>query len=160
MNTRNAPSPTSVTRLSSARPLAALGVAAALALGVASKPALAWGDREQGILTGIGATLLLGHIADQSRESRHRDYSVRHAPASVGYDHPGYGHGHYKKHHQGYHGGYSSGFYASSAPVTVVREVPSTVIIEREIVASNRLCREVPVKDGKGRVVEFRQLCD
>lgn len=126
-------------------------LAGIVGLGLASSPAMAWGDREQGILTGIGATLLLGHIADQSREGRGRHAS--------GYDHPGYSH---RSHGVRYdHPGYSGyGGYGRHAPVTVVREVPQTVIIEREIVASGSICREVPVKDKRGRVVEFRQLCD
>ena len=50
--------------------LAAITVIAALVTATAAPPAMAWGDREQGILTGVAATLLLGTVLASSRHGK------------------------------------------------------------------------------------------
>lgn len=45
----------------------ALAAATALSIGLTSTPALAWGDREQGIVTGIAGTLLYQHVRRDNR---------------------------------------------------------------------------------------------
>ena len=45
--------------LTSPASLAKLGITSALVLGLATAPAMAWGKKEQGFLTGVAATLLM-----------------------------------------------------------------------------------------------------
>lgn len=65
----------------------ALAAATALSIGLTSTPALAWGDREQGIVTGIAGTLLFQHVQRENRDhGRPRSY-----PQDDGYyQQPGY----------------------------------------------------------------------
>ena len=63
----------------------ALAAATALSIGLTSTPALAWGDREQGIVTGIAGTLLYQHIQRDMRERQQPRYY------DDGYQQPAYG---------------------------------------------------------------------
>lgn len=72
--------------MSSAFIKTALAAATAFSIGLTSTPALAWGDREQGIVTGIAGTLLYQHIRRDVREHQQpRGYY------DDGYQQPAYG---------------------------------------------------------------------
>jgi hypothetical protein len=57
--------------LKSPRKLVTIGVTAALVTAAAAPPAMAWGDREQGIVTGIAGTLLVGSVWRMTHDNRH-----------------------------------------------------------------------------------------
>ena len=64
-------------KLISATRALTLATAFAVAL-VPAAPALAWGDREQGVVTGIAGTLLLqGILRDLERQNRPRPAIIR-----------------------------------------------------------------------------------
>ena len=101
---------------------AAMGLAVGLV--AASQPALAWGDREQGILAGIVGTVLWSKLNERS-----------HASA----------------------GGHPVG------PGRIIHHHPHRVMAYQEpvtVIAPTRHCREVPVKDGAGQIIEIRRLCE
>lgn len=122
------------------------GVASTLSL--ASLPAMAWGDREQGILIGIVG----GHILGQLHKN-----SVGVSSPGVVYrddDRPGKGRGH----------GYGHSNHSDRGTTVVIREIvrEPTVVYRTPPVAmaSPRVCREIPVRNESGHIIEFRQLCE
>jgi hypothetical protein len=90
---------------------------------VASQPALAWGDREQGILAGIAGTVLWNKLNERGE------------PSPAAHPMPHYRHG--------YH-----------APRLAHYKAPVVVY------AAPGHCREVPVKDADGQIIEIRRLCE
>lgn len=114
-------------------------------LTVASLPAHAWGDREQGILTGIAASYLWREIHD---DRHHRDrVVVRPAPAPVVIEQP------------------PQVIYRDrrGPDVVVVREHPGHGYgrsHKNKRYERDDDCRSVPVTDSRGRVIEFRVVCD
>jgi peptidoglycan hydrolase-like protein with peptidoglycan-binding domain len=66
----------------------ALAAATALSIGLTAAPALAWGDREQGIVTGIAGTLLYQHV---QREGRDHRQPPRYQDDDGYYERPAYG---------------------------------------------------------------------
>jgi hypothetical protein len=122
------------------------GVASALSL--ASLPAMAWGDREQGILIGLVGGHILGQI--------HKNSTSYSSPGIVyrDYDRPGRARGH----------GYGQSRYSDHGTTVVIREIvrEPTVVYHTPPVAMvpARVCRELPVRNESGNIIEFRQLCD
>ncbi len=108
--------------------------------GLAASPAFAWGDREQGILTGIVGALILGHMFEEPKPAPN--------PPRVSYSdrtnwerHPG----------------------KAQRPVVVREIVREPVVVYRSpvVVAENKSdCREVPVRSETGRIIEFRLICE
>lgn len=103
--------------------IAGLGLSAGLF--AAAQPALAWGDREQGILAGVAATVLWNKL----NERNHAQPAVHPVvPARAIHHHP-----------------------------------PHRVVAYREPVIIYSMpanCREIPVKDAGGQIIEIRRLCD
>ncbi len=102
----------------------AAGLAIAAGLVATSQPAMAWGDREQGILTGIAGAVLWNKLNE-----RHPAPPVVHpvVPARIIHHHP---------------------------PRVISYQEPVTVY------PSLRNCREIPVKDASGQIIEIRRLCE
>ena len=67
--------------------LAKIALIAATALTI-SNSAYAWGDREQGVLVGIGATLLSQHIMNSHGNSHSHTRSYNPPPAQLIYSSP------------------------------------------------------------------------
>jgi hypothetical protein len=126
--------------------LVIVGVASALSL--ATAPAMAWGDREQGILIGMVG----GHILSQI----HRN--------SVGYTSPGVVYRDSSAPGRGWGQSYGYNSYPRVGSTVVVREIvrEPTVVYRAPptVITSPRVCREVPVRDESGSIIEFRQLCE
>ena len=86
----------------------------------ASSPAMAWGDREQGILTGIAGLTLWNKLNQPASNPVVPDHPVLR------------GHRH-------------------EQPVYVSGPV---------VVQSTSVCRDVPVKNQAGKIIEFQRICD
>jgi len=113
----------------------------------ASTPALAWGEREQGILTGIVGLHIWNKLHERTdrhenntsdyRSSRHpyfeRTNEYRFHPSSRSHIH---------------------------RPVVVYQEPIVIHETHRIIQEPARDCRLVPVKNETGRILEYRALCE
>lgn len=111
-------------------------------LALSSLPAHAWGEREQGILTGIAASYLWREIHDDRPRER---VVVRPAPAPVVIEQP------------------PRVIYRESrgADVVVVREHPGKGrYYGQKSRGYDDGCRSITVKNSRGRVLEYRLVCD
>lgn len=101
------------------------GISISASLIATAQPAFAWGDREQGILAGVAATVLWNKLNERS----HAQPAVHPvAPARVIHHHPPHRVMAYKE------------------PV-IIYSTPAN-------------CREIPVKDAGGQIIEIRRLCE
>ncbi len=108
--------------------------------GLIASPAFAWGEREQGILTGIVGAQILRHVLDDNKSES--------PPPRVTYSDRGHWERHPGKAHR---------------PVVVREIVREPVVVYRSpvIVAENKsACREVPVRSETGKILEFRLICE
>ncbi len=108
--------------------------------GLAASPAFAWGDREQGILTGIVGAQILRHVFEEPKPAPHPP-RVCYSDRSHWERHPG----------------------KPQRPVVVREIVREPVVVYRSpvVVAENKSdCREVPVRSETGRILEFRLICE
>lgn len=115
-------------------------ISVAALTGLAASPAFAWGDREQGILTGIVAAQILRHVVDEPKPAQNPP-RVTYQDRSHWERHPG----------------------KSQRPVVVREIVREPVVVYRSpvVVAENKAdCREVPVRSETGRIIEFRLICE
>jgi hypothetical protein len=112
----------------------------AVLTGLAASPAFAWGDREQGILTGIVGAQILRHVLEDPKPAPNPP-RVTYSDRSHWERHPG----------------------KTQRPVVVREIVREPVVVYRSpvVVAENKSdCREVPVRSETGRILEFRLICE
>lgn len=108
--------------------------------GLVATPAFAWGDREQGILTGIVGAQILRHVLEDPKPAPN--------PPRVTY----YERGQWERHPG-----------KSQRPVVVREIVREPVVVYRSpvVVAETKSdCREVPVRSETGKILEFRLICE
>lgn len=108
--------------------------------GLIASPAFAWGEREQGILTGIVGAQILRHVLEEPKTTP-TPPRVTYSDRSHWERHPG----------------------KSQRPVVVREIVREPVVIYRSpvVVAETKSdCREVPVRSETGKILEFRLICE
>jgi hypothetical protein len=107
-------------------------------------PALAWGEREQGILTGIVGLHIWNKLHERSEPQETHSRHSRHPQFERMHD--------YRPH--------PSSRSHIHRPVVVYQEPIIIHETHRIIEDSTKSCRLVPVKNETGRILEFRTLCD